>query len=200
MAAYLILSHNRGRFPPSLDSDHFSFNPDNLRAWWSAQEKYGRGCPSELGDESVTLSDEERREEELDIWESVFRYLFDYHSSYQGYLAPVFYLETHDGRDPSAGLVARFSGHQPPVKPASAFEKVDNQSIEIRSPADGSPLGTHLNGLFFDVGEIDWKSDVYVTVQGGYYEGPRSASGSTYCLVKEQGEWVVFGWTGGWVS
>lgn len=199
MAAYLILSHHRRRFPPTIDSDHFRFDPEYLRAWWSAREKYGWGCP-ELEVETITLSAEKRRQEELDIWESVLRHQFDFYSSYQGYRAPVFYLETRDGEDLPPELMARFRGHTPPVEPASAFEKTDQQVVEMGNSVQGIPMGNRINGLFFDVGEVEWQNNTYVTVYGSYYEGSLSASGWTYCLVKEQGQWVIVGWKDGWVS
>ena len=39
-------------------------------------------------------------------------------------------------------------------------------------------------------GDVEWHSDWYVMVHGECYEGPLSAAGHDYCVLKEDGGWL----------
>lgn len=83
----------------------------------------------------------------------------------------------------SSGLVGRFSGHKPPVKPASECRIRDAHGVTDARGAN--------KGLVFIAGRIRWISPTRVEVEGGYYENGTSASGNIYTLVRKNGHWVV---------
>lgn len=122
---------------------------------------------------------------EDDIRETVFRYQFQHNVSGQQQNAKVYFLSigTLSGsRDPSDEFMKRFQGHKPPVK------KVSQAIASVEGVIDKD---TGERGLIFRVTRIEWKSEVEVEVEGGYFESGLSASGNIY-LVRQEGEkWVV---------
>ena len=77
----------------------------------------------------------------------------------------------------------RFAGNKPPVKMVS----------ECHAPADKGVVDKKSGerGLIFNTGAIKWISDTEAEMEGGYYEGVLSSSGSTYYLKKVDGKWKV---------
>lgn len=89
-----------------------------------------------------------------------------------------------EGPSASAGLLQRFRSHKPPVKPASEC-RIANVMVGV-TDASGKK-----KGLILVAGTIEWLSPTRVEVEGGYYEGGVSASGSIYTLVRRHGKWLV---------
>jgi hypothetical protein len=128
-----------------------------------------------------TLSDDDQ------VREAVFRHLFTHNASGSKDRAAVYFLALGDGqekqRDPSAALMARFAGHQPPVEPVSRARVTPFEGARHR--------GTGKSGIVFRVSAIKRVSDDVVEVECGYYEGNLSASGEIYRVERKAGVWVV---------
>ena len=112
----------------------------------------------------------ERTDDELDVFEAVFRYQFNHNESGAQQKAPAYFLSIK-GKDPDAAFLRRFRGNRPPVAAGSEFEVGD--------------------GLKFDVSSLKWLGDDAAEVGGGYYEGNLSSSASSYRLVRKDKKWVV---------
>jgi hypothetical protein len=85
--------------------------------------------------------------------------------------------------DPSGETLARFAGHEPPVKPVSrchadAFSGVVD-------------LETGARGVVFLIGPRAWASETEVHVTGGYYCGGLCAEWHIYRLRYEGRRWIV---------
>jgi hypothetical protein len=135
----------------------------------------------------VVLSEDEQ------IREVVFRYQFEHNASGQGESASAYYLGLGHGDDPSAELLTPFEGHTPPVKPLSASE-LEPGTAQVVDKETGLP------GLAFLITDIRWVSDHQVEVDGEYREASESAAGSTYQVVKEDGQWRVAGAQMHWIK
>lgn len=129
-------------------------------------------------------ADTDRKSQEDDIREAVFRYLFDHNLSGQQSRAHAYCLAIMVGDkkiDPSDRFMERFAHNKPPVRKASACHWTEIQ-VENRK---GRPA------LIFFESEIDWVSDVEVTVSAGYEEANVSSSTCPYVFRKENGAWKV---------
>jgi hypothetical protein len=113
---------------------------------------------------TASLSDEE-----WDICEAVLRHQI-FHSAAGGRGTAPAYVEVQ-GCNPTGAFLARFQGHQPPVKPGWRF---------VRG-----------GGVLYQIGAIKRTGEDSAEVYGGYYEGNLSASGNTYYVVRKDGTWVV---------
>lgn len=134
------------------------------------------GCAASAGDKR-------RAGQEGDIREVVFRYQFEHSELQQRDLAEAFFIGLDEGDDdPDAAFLARFAGHDPVVLPASDAER----SLLGVSHEDTGELGA----LFFQ-DDIDWVSDRRVTVEGGWFEGERSAGKSIFHVSLKADGWVV---------
>jgi hypothetical protein len=122
--------------------------------------------------------------EEDQIWETVFRYQFDYNASGLGKAANVYFLSVEGYNDPSPVLLKQFDGHLPPVKPVSA-SVLEPGTAQVLDRDSGLP------GLIFWIEEIRWLSDDKVEVEGGYEEASESGSRNVYQLWKDDGCWEV---------
>jgi hypothetical protein len=116
---------------------------------------------------------------ELDICEAVFRHQFQHNASAVQQKAAAYFLEIRK-EDPSAELLARFAGNEPPVLAGSKFE-----------------IG---KGLQFRVTSIEWQDDDTVKVTGGYSEASLSASGNVYTLEPDDDSWEVTDDEMEWIS
>jgi hypothetical protein len=143
------------------------------------------GCASPLKQKIDSLTDEE-----LDIYESVFRYQFQNNVSAQQQGAHAYYISIYR-YDPPEGYLKRFSGHLPIVLRRSEC-KIHEDGVIHRQ--------TKEPGLIFTVGDIRWISESEVEVEGGYFENGRSASGNTYFLRRENGKWVCYSYGTRWIS
>lgn len=123
---------------------------------------------------------------EDDIRETVFRYQFEHNASGLQQNAKVYFLSLGslgETKDPSDEFMKRFRGHKPAVK------KVSQSTVSVFEGVKDEDTGEQ--GLIFRVTRIEWKNDVEVEVQGGYYESGLSASGNIYRVRREGGKWVV---------
>ena len=59
---------------------------------------------------------------------------------------------------------------------------------------------TGLPGLAFLITDIRWLSDHQAEVDGEYQEASESAAGSTYHLLKDNGQWRVVGSQMHWIK
>jgi hypothetical protein len=134
-----------------------------------------------------------RQTDEMNIREAVFRCQFTNDASGVNLKGKVFFLQMGEDKkaDPSDEFMQCFAGHTPPVRKASACE------IRPHGPVDRK---TGEAGLVFHVGAIKWISDTDVDVEGGFYEGMRSAAGYTFTLKKEDGKWRVIKSRLEWIS
>ena len=133
--------------------------------------------------------------EELDILEAVFRYQFEHNASSATALnrAKYYFIAIGERETPTdlpAELLVRFSGHSPPVEPASL---ADTSGI-VRHTGDGG------QGIVLRVESIERIDADTVRVRGGYYEANRSASGSTYRVERRDGKWTVVDDVMNWIS
>jgi len=137
--------------------------------------------------------DKDRLAQEDSIREVVFRYQFDHNESGVKNDAAVYCLSLSDGRtDPSDQFIMRFKGNQPPVlKVSKCGWWSDTVPIDVT---------TGRRGLIFRVTGIRWISGKEVEVTGGYYEGGLSASGDTYRVVRQHGNWSVSEDKMNWIS
>ena len=100
---------------------------------------------------------------------------------------------THPDRlsDPPAGLLARFSRHDPPVKSFSACRWND---IHWADRTTGAHAIVHY------VTDLACASPTRCTARGGYLEGNLSASGNRYELERRNGRWQVTADSMEWIS
>jgi hypothetical protein len=119
--------------------------------------------------------------ESFDIAEAVFRYQFEHNASGQKTSAPAYYLVLL-GADPPPEFLARFGDLSKPVMAGSEADP------------------DYPNGLEFRVDSMERISASSVVVEGGYYEGPLSASGNTYLVEVVYGRWVVTCEVMDWIS
>src|SRR5258705_9588286 len=117
-----------------------------------------------------------------DIRETVFRYLFEHNGSGLQRKAPAYFLCGPGESDLENELMKRFGGHQPPVRICSASLKVPEGVVD---------RNTGKRGLRFNAEDIKWLSDFEVEAGGGHYEGNQGASGHTYTVKKRNGKWNV---------
>jgi len=110
------------------------------------------------------------QQENLDICEAVFRYQFENNASAVQQKAKAYFLEIFQ-KDPSPEFLARFNGHNPPVKKGAEFA-----------------IG---EGLKFRVDSIERIDKNTVRVSGGYYEANLSSSGNIYTVVRKKGSWSI---------
>lgn len=125
-----------------------------------------------------------RADQEDDIREAVFRWLFDHNASGQQSRVAAYFLDIDAGNgDPSDAFIKRFLDHKPPVRKKSQCIKDPRHGVLDKT--------SRKNGLLFYIERIKWLSDAEVEVSGGYYEGPESASTNTYRLKNDGHRWKV---------
>jgi len=122
--------------------------------------------------------------QELDIYEAVFRWQFVHNASALQQRAQLYFIAVGENdTDASDELLQRFAGHSPPVRKLSDSHRVQGQGIRDKK--------TGAKGVAFRATIMQWLSDTTVIVRGGYEEGELSASGNTYTVMKEHGQWHV---------
>jgi hypothetical protein len=132
-----------------------------------------------------------RRQQEDDIRETIFRYQFA-ENGVQA--AEVYFLSVPTGkekgdifnasRNPSDEFVERFANLKPPVKKASA-SRFGGPSGWVVDKQSGK------RGVLFNTGSIQWISETEVEVEGSFYAGMLYARGYTYTVKKAEGKWKV---------
>ena len=134
------------------------------------------------------------------VREVVFRYQFLHNESGQQQSAGIYFIsvllhsDTADiwnNGNPGTGLLARFFNNKPPVKPYSQCI-ISADGVKDRISGE--------RGLLFRIGEIRWVDSTHAEADGGYFEAGLSASGNTYYLEKNSGQWIVVGDVMHWIS
>ena len=122
-----------------------------------------------------------RTDQEDNIREAVFRYQF---KSFD--LLVAYHFISMYGKNPSAGMLQRFHGEQPPVLPVSDSEKLKKPMKLIQNRNDFK------QGALFNQGQIKWISDTKADVDGGFECGDicDEASG-VYHVSRQDNKWVV---------
>lgn len=149
---------------------------------WACNGPEKQDDSSELDTAPGPSSPVEREKVENDIREAVFRWQMENNHSGGGMNIPGYFLQLEDKKDPSDEFMKRFSGHELDLKKAS--ERPEKKPGYVT----------------FIIDSITWVTDTQVSVKGGYYQGPRSASGNTYILELENGSWKVKKDTLDWIS
>lgn len=130
-------------------------------------------APSGSSSSPSSIPPPPRSEAEPDILEAAFRYQFEHNESAIRDNARRYCLTLTGGKEPSAELLRRFEGHEPPVVASGQCDRTSGQD------------------LFFRAGIVEWENDSTAVVQGGYYEGNLSSSREELRVVWQDGEWVV---------
>jgi hypothetical protein len=87
----------------------------------------------------------------------------------------------------------RFRDHRPPVKRKAV--------CQIHADVSGvTDIETGGQAVIFRVAPPVWDSDTEVLVDGGYYFNGIAASGKTYRVRYQDGEWVVVDARWRWIS
>ncbi len=133
-----------------------------------------------------------------DIAEATFLYQFKHNASGQQADAHDYCIgfssAPGDERDPSPEFVARFAGHEPPVKARSGCSiDASNWNIVIDKTSGRT-------GLIFTISAVKCSSETSCEVEGGYFESGTSSSSNTYYLEKHDGNWVVTRDVMHWIS
>ncbi|MBV9126066.1 MAG: TIGR02996 domain-containing protein [Planctomycetes bacterium] len=127
---------------------------------------------------------------EDDVREAVFRHLFGRHHNPKG----VYFISTADGKDPSPQLLCRFEHHRPPVKPASASQKGENQHSLLLDRESGK------KGILFGISKMTRTKRNIWTVEAAHYLGPLAAAGYQWKVVLKEGKWQVASGNMLWIS
>jgi hypothetical protein len=135
------------------------------------------------------MNDETAKQKaEDDVREALFRYMFEHNRSVLQQHAKAYYLGVvgTGGKitDPSDGFMARFIGHEPPVKKQSAAV-LDRDSGYIKDSVTGE------HAIIFAIATIDWIADAIAVVHGHHREGDLMAAYYTYSLQKRDRGWTV---------
>jgi hypothetical protein len=125
--------------------------------------------------------DPPRSEQEDSIREAVFRYQFKNFELLVAYRFISVY-----GKNPSAAMLQRFHGEQPPVLPVSDAERVKKPIKLIQNRND------YKQGVLFNQGQIKWIADTKADVDGSFECGDicDEASG-VYHASRQDNKWVV---------
>ena len=138
----------------------------------------------------------------LTVEEAVYRFQFvEYRSQPQ--IGPLTYCVARTATDdifsapvwtdPPPELMLRFRDHRPPVKRMAV--------CRIHTDVSGvTDVETGGRAVIFRVATPVWESDTEVLVDGGYYYNGISASGKTYRVRFQGGEWVVVDARWRWIS
>jgi hypothetical protein len=126
-------------------------------------------------------SDATRGEQEDNVREAVFRYQF---KNFE--LLVAYRFISLNGKNPSAAMLQRFHGEQPPVLPVSDSEKLKKPMKLIQNRND------YKQGALFNQGQIKWISDTKADIDGGFECGDicDEASG-VYHASRQDNKWIV---------
>jgi hypothetical protein len=122
-----------------------------------------------------------RVDQEDNLREAVFHYQF---KSFE--LVVAYHFISVNGKNPSAAMLQRFHGEQPPVLPVSEAEKLKKPMKLIQNRNDFK------QGVLFNQGQIKWISDTKADVDGSFECGDicDEASG-VYHVSRQDNKWVV---------
>jgi uncharacterized protein (TIGR02996 family) len=123
---------------------------------------------------------------EDEVREAVFRLKFLEHNPEE-----VRFLQV-DGGDPLPGLLERFAGERPAVRPASAAgDRVGGGIVDTATGA---------RGVRYRVEAPRWLDDCRCEVQCSYHRGPLDAAGRIYEVKAAGDRWVAVEVTTNWIS
>jgi hypothetical protein len=124
---------------------------------------------------------ETRTDQEDNIREAVYRYQF---KNFE--LLVAYHFISVNGKNPSAAMLQRLHGEQPPVLPVSDSEKLKKPMKLIQNRNDFK------QGALFNQGQIKWISDGKADVEGGFECGDicDEATG-VYHVSRHDNKWVV---------
>ncbi len=145
----------------------------------------------------IHLATSGNRQEMFDLFETFFRYKFEYNYSGAQKSAEAYFLQI-EGKDPTPEFMARFTEHSPPVKKGSEWisEWVFSEG------EDGTPFfSDENNGLLFRIDSFEWIgwgwfTRDHVRISGGYDEASLSASWASYICKRDRKGWAVVGTEG----
>jgi hypothetical protein len=122
-----------------------------------------------------------RADQEDNLREAVFHYQF---KSFE--LLVAYHFISVNGKNPSAAMLQRFHGEQPPVLPVSEAEKVKKPMKLVQNRND------YKQGVLFNQGQIKWISDTKADVDGSFECGDicDEATG-VYHASRQDNKWVV---------
>jgi hypothetical protein len=122
-----------------------------------------------------------RADQEDNLREAVFHYQF---KSFE--LVVAYHFISVNGKNPSAAMLQRFHGEQPPVLPVSECEKLKKPMKLIQNRND------YKQGVLFNQGQIKWISDTKADVDGSFECGDicDEATG-VYHASRQDNKWVV---------
>jgi hypothetical protein len=125
--------------------------------------------------------DSPRSEQEDNIREVVFRYQFKNFD-----LLVAYHFISVYGKNPSAAMLQRFHGEQPPVLPVSESERLKKPMKLIQNRND------YKQGALFNQGQIKWISDTKADVDGNLECGDicDEVSG-VYHASRQENKWAV---------
>ncbi len=115
------------------------------------------------------------------VREAVFRYQFEVSASGLGNDASAYNLGLGHGDDRSAELLAGFEGHVPAIRPLCASEP-EPGTAQVVDRGTGTP------GPAFLITDVRLLDDREAEVDAEYQEASESAAGSTYRVVKANGQ------------
>jgi hypothetical protein len=139
--------------------------------------------------EKQKLTGEERKYQEDDIYEAVFRWQLQQYESIRNKNIKVYFFSLGND-DPSFSFLKRFADHDPPIlrgSDANTFPVVVDKI-------------TGEKGAMFFISSIQWISDAEVRVKGGVSIANLNGYGGDYKVVKEKGKWTVVGENNSWMS
>ena len=122
-----------------------------------------------------------RVDQEDSVREAVYRYQFKNFD-----LLVAYHFISVNGKNPSAAVLQRFHGEEPPVLPVSDSEKLKKPMKLIQNRND------YKQGVLFNQGQIKWVSDTKADIDGGFECGDicDEASG-VYHASRVENKWVV---------
>jgi hypothetical protein len=122
-----------------------------------------------------------RADQEDNLREAVFHYQF---KSFE--LLVAYHFISVNGKNPSAAMLQRFHGEQPPVLPVSECEKLKKPMKLVQNRND------YKQGVLFNQGQIKWISDTKADVDGSFECGDicDEATG-VYHASRQDNKWVV---------
>lgn len=122
-----------------------------------------------------------RADQEDNLREAVFHYQF---KSFE--LLVAYHFISVNGKNPSAAMLQRFHGEQPPVLPVSEAEKLKKPMKLIQNRND------YKQGVLFNQGQIKWISDTKADVDGSFECGDIcDEAAGVYHASRQDNKWVV---------
>ena len=131
---------------------------------------------------NLNIDDNYRVSQEDNIKESALCYLFQHTNSFLEDNAKVYFIAVADS-DPAEQFMKRFEGQSLTVKKSSQCTRSGEY---VKDKETGN------RGLYCWVDSIEWVNKNKVKVYTGYFEvGLSAATTYTYCIIRQDGKWIV---------